>query len=164
MPYTPDAVREIVLTAAGQLFSDPQSSMSKDYINDSESSLHADYKTLLFDYCKEIAQDVFFKDELLPLWKKPMKKFKHLNGEPKNPKELSDAVIKRLNHVMDIDDCEEKVNTFVIKQMYVEDSKWVDFKMDEMNVLNDIVHSLMDKLIFDTVKNMKTNLSLKFTC
>lgn len=164
MPYTPDEVCEIVLTAAGQLFNDPQSVMSKDYTNDSDSSLHADYKTLLFDYCKEIAQDMFVEDEIVPLWKKPSKKLKHFCGRPKNPKELSDAVIKKLNLIMDIDDCEEKVNTFVIKQMYVEDGKWVDFQMDEMNVRNDVVCGLMNKLIRDTVTNMETNFCLKFMC
>lgn len=136
--------------------------MSEDYIMQSDSSLHADYKTLIFDYCKEIAQDIFIDENYIPIWKKPVQKLKQFRARPNNPKDFSDMVMNKLNQIIDIDECEEKVNKFVIKQMYEEKSKWTDFQMDEMNIQNDIVQNLMKKLVCDTITNIKTNFYLKF--
>lgn len=160
MPYTSVEVRSIVLAASAKLFNDLQSSMpSEDNI---DSDLHTGYKTLMFDYCKEIALDMFTDEENVPIWKKPMKKLRNFRARPKNPEDLTDIVIKKLNKILDIDDCEEKVDKFIVKQMYEEDSKWTDFQMDELNIQNDIVQSLMKKLISDTATNMENNFRMKF--
>ncbi|KAL4132206.1 hypothetical protein QTP88_009408 [Uroleucon formosanum] len=162
IPYTSDEVHEIVLTAANQIFNGSQSALSNDYIIDSDSIVHADYKTLIFDYCKEIALDLFIDETYLPLWKRSVKRLKHFRAKPKNPKDLSDIVIKKMNQIIDIDECEEKVNKFVVKQMHEEDSKWTDFQMDELEIQNDIVQNLMKKLVYDTISSTKTNFYLKF--
>ncbi|XP_003241790.1 centrosome-associated protein 350-like [Acyrthosiphon pisum] len=162
IPYTSDEVHEIVLTAANQVFNGSQSALSNNYIIDSDSIVHADYKTLIFDYCKEIALDLFIDDTYLPLWKRSIKRLKHFRARPKNPKDLSDIVIKKMNQIIDIDECEEKVNKFVVKQMHEEDSKWTDFQMDELEIQNDIVQNLMKKLVCDTISSTKTNFYLKF--
>jgi len=162
IPYTSDEVQEIVLTAANQLFYGSQSALSNDYIKDSDSIVHADYKTLIFDYCKEIALDLFIDETYLPLWKRSIKRLKHFRAKPKNPKDLSDIVIKKMNQIIDIDECEEKVNKFVVNQMHEEDSKWTDFQMDELEIQNDIVQNLMKKLVCDTITSTKTNFYLKF--
>lgn len=67
-----------------------------------------------------------------------------------------------MNQIIDIDECEEKVNKFVVNQMYEEDSKWTDFQMDELEIQNNIVQSLMKKLVCDTITNTKTNFYSKF--
>ncbi|VVC25630.1 Hypothetical protein CINCED_3A023348 [Cinara cedri] len=162
IPYTFDEIHKIVLIAANKLFNDPQSSMSENDIKHLGSNLHADYITLIFDYCKEIAQDTFIEENNVPIWKKPIKNLKQFRSKPKNPKDLSDMVVNKLNQILDLDECEEKVNKFVIKQMYEEKSKWIDFQMDEMDIKNDIVQNLMKKLISNTIKNIKTNFYLKF--
>lgn len=162
MPYTSDETRKIVLAASSQLFNDFDSSMSKDYILDSDSSLHINYKTLIFDYCKEIAQNTFVDNENIPVWKRPVKKLKHFRAKPKNPEDLCNVVMNKINKIVDIDECEEKVNKFVVKQLHEEGSKWTDFQMDEMDIQNDIVESLMKKLVCDTITNIKTNFYLKF--
>lgn len=162
IPYTSDEVHNIVLTAAKQIFNGSQSALSNDYIVDSDSILHADYKTLIFDYCKEIAQDLFIDETYLPLWKRSIKKLRHFRAKPQSPTDLSDVVIKKINQIIDIDECEEKVNKFVVKQMYEENSKWTDFQMDELEIQNDIVQSLIKKLVSDTINNTKTNFYLKF--
>lgn len=162
IPYTSDEVHKIILVAASQLYKNSQNSMPNDYIKKSDSSLHADYKTLIFDYCKEIAQDTFINEENVPLWKKKIVKLKHFRSCSKNPKDLSDLVVKKISQIVDIDECEEKVNKFVVKQMHEEDSNWTDFQMDELDIQNDIVQSLMKKLICDTITNIKQNFCLKF--
>jgi len=124
--------------------------------------LHADYKTLIFDYCKEISLDFFIEETNLPLWKRSIKRLKNFKARPKNAKDLSDIVIKKMNQIIDIDECEEKVNKFVVNQMYEEDSKWTDFQMDELEIQNNIVESLMKKLVCDTIINTKTNFYSKF--
>lgn len=153
---------KIVLTVASQLFNGDRLSLSNECIIDSDSDLHADYKTLIFDYCKEIVQETIIDETNVPIWKKNMKKLKHFRPRPKNPKDLTDLVIKKINKIIDIDECEEKVNKFVVKQMHEEDSKWFDFQMDEMEIQNDIVESLMKKLLIDTITNIKTSFCLKF--
>lgn len=162
MPYTSDEMFKIVLMATSQLFKDSQSSMSIDYIIDSDSNLHADYKTLIFDYCKEITQDTFISENNVPIWERSVKNLKQFRARPKNPKDLSDVVLKKMKQIIEIDECEEMVNKFVVKQMHEEDSKWTDFEMDEMFIQNDIVKSLMKKLVGDTITNIKTNFYLKF--
>lgn len=162
VPYTSDEVHKMVLTAANQVFNGSQSALLNNYIIDSDSIVHADYKTLIFDYCKEIAQDLFIDKTYLPLWKRSIKSLKQFKARPKNPKDLSDVVIKKMNQIIDIDECEEKVNKFVVKQMHEEDSKWTDFQMDELEIQNDIVENLMKKLVRDTITNTKTNFYLKF--
>lgn len=162
IPYTQDEISEIVLAAASQLFNDFQSPMAKDYILDSDSSSCANYKTLIFDYCKKIAQNTFIDDKNLPIWKRHIKKLKHFRAKPKCPRDLSNVVMKQMNQFIDIDDCEEKVNKFVIKQLHEEDSKWIDIRMDEMDVLDDIIRNLMKKLISDTIINIEKNFRLKF--
>lgn len=162
MPYTSDEIHKIVLTAANQIFNGSQSSLSNDFILDSDSALHADYKTLIFDYCKEISLDFFIEETNLPLWKRSIKRLKNFKARPKNAKDLSDIVIKKMNQIIDIDECEEKVNKFVVNQMYEEDSKWTDFQMDELEIQNNIVQSLMKKLVCDTITNTKTNFYSKF--
>ncbi|CAH1725966.1 unnamed protein product [Aphis gossypii] len=162
MPYTSDEIHKIVLTAANQIFNGSQSSLSNDFILDSDSALHADYKTLIFDYCKEISLDFFIDETNLPLWKRSIKRLKNFKARPKNAKDLSDIVIKKMNQIIDIDECEEKVNKFVVNQMYEEDSKWTDFQMDELEIQNNIVQSLMKKLVCDTITNTKTNFDSKF--
>lgn len=162
MPYTSDEMFKIVLMATSQLFKDSQSSMSIDYIIDSDSNLHADYKTLIFDYCKEITQDTFISENNVPIWERSVKNLKQFRARPKNPKNLSDVVLKKMKQIIEIDECEEMVNKFVVKQMHEEDSKWTDFEMDEMFIQNDIVKSLMKKLVGDTITNIKTNFYLKF--
>lgn len=163
IPYTPDEMYKIVLTAASQLFNnDSQLSMLKDYVIDSESNLHTDYKTLIFDYCKEVVQETLGDEKNVPIWKKNTKRLKNFRSKPENPKDLSDTVIKKMNQIIDIEECEEKVNKFVVKQMYEEDSKWFDFQMDELNIQNDIVESLMQKLLCDTITDIKTSFYLKF--
>ncbi|XP_025202491.1 centrosome-associated protein 350-like [Melanaphis sacchari] len=162
IPYTSDEVHKIVLTAANQLFNGSQNSLSNDFIIDSDSVLPADYQTLIFDYCKEIALDLFIDEINLPLWKRSIKRLKNFRARPKNPKDLSDIVIKKMNQIIDIDECEEKVNKFVVKQMHEEDSKWTDFQMDELEIQNNIVQSLMKKLVCDTIANTRTNFYLKF--
>lgn len=136
--------------------------MLNDYIIDTDSCLHTDYKTLIFDYCKEVAQETFIDEKNIPIWKKNVKKLKNFRSRPRNPEDLSDIVIKRINQIIDIDECEEKVNKFVVKQMHEEDSKWFDFQKDEMEIQNDIVESLMQKLLCDTITNIKTSFYLKF--
>lgn len=161
--YTSDEIYKIVLTAASQLFNnDSQLSLLKDYVLDSDSNLHADYKTLIFDYCKEVIQETFSDEKDVPIWKKNSKKLKNFRSRPDNPKDLTDIVIKKINQIIDFDECEEKVNKFVVKQMYEEDSKWFDFQMDELSIQNDIVESLMRKLLCDTITDIKTNFYLKF--
>lgn len=160
-PYTSDEIHKIVLSAANQIFSGSQSALSKDYIIDSDSILHADYKTLIFDYCKEIADNCTNQTNL-PLWKRSIKILKHFRARPRNPNDLSDLVIKKMNQIIDIDECEEKVNKFVVNQMHEEDSKWTDFQMDEIEIQNNIVQSLMKKLLCDAITNTKTNFYLKF--
>lgn len=162
MPYSSTEIHEIVLAAATQLFNNSQNLMSEDCINDPDSNSYDDYKTLIFDYCKEIAEDIFFVEKNVPIWIRPLKKLKHFRAKPKNPKDLCDIVIKKLSQIIDTDDCEKKVNKFVIKQMYNEDDKWTDFHMDEMNILNDIVNNLMKKMVCETITNIKTNFYLKF--
>lgn len=162
MPYTCDEIHKIVLMATNQLFKDFQSSTSKDYVIGLESSLHEDYKTLIFDYCKEITQDTFINENNAPIWERSVKNLKKFRSRPKNPKDLSDVVFKKMKQIIKIDECEEKVNKFVIKQMHEEDSKWTDFEMDEMVIQNDIVRNLMKKLISDTITNIRTNFYLKF--
>lgn len=160
MPYTSEEMHKIVLMATCQLFKDSQSSMSIDYIIDSDSSAH--YKTLIFDYCKEITQDTFISEKNAPIWERPVKNLKQFRARPNNPKDLSNVVLKKMKQIIEIDECEEKVNQFVVKQMYEEDSKWTDFEMDEMVIQNNIVHSLMKKIVDDTITNIKINFYLKF--
>jgi len=160
--YTPNEICKIVFTAASQLFNDFQNPMSEDYILDSDSSLHADYKTLIFDYCKEIAQNTFIDDNHLPIWKRHIKKLKHFRAKPKCPKDLSDVIMKQINQIIDTDVCEEKVNKFIVKQLHEEDSKWIDIRMDAMDVQEDIIQNLMKKLICDTITNIEKNFYLKF--
>lgn len=162
VPYTTDEIHEIILDAAGLLFNDPQSSLSNELIMTSESNLHVEYKTLIFDFCKEIILDAFLDDKNVPVWKRPIKKLKHFRAKPKSPEDLKDIVVKRIDQIIDIDDCEEKVNKFVAKQLHVENSKWTDFQMDEIDIKNDIVQNIMNKLISDTITNTKTNFYLKF--
>lgn len=162
IPCSSDTVKQIVQTAVNQLFNNPQSEMTNELFSDSDSCLHIDYNTLIFDYCKEISQDMFVDDENIPLWKKTIKSLKRFCPKPKNPKDLSNIIIKKLNQIIDIDECEEKVNKFVIKKMHEEDSKWADLRMDEMNIRNSIVQRLINKLIFDSVTNIKSSFYLKF--
>lgn len=162
IPYTSDEIHKIIVIAASQLYNNHQNTISNDFIEKSDSNLHVDYKTLIFDYCKEIAQDEFIDEQNVPIWERTMKKLKHFRARPKNTKDLSDVVIKKINQIIDIDECEEKVNKFVVKQMHEEDSKWIDFQMDEVDIQNDIVQSLMKKLICDTVSSVKTSFYLKF--
>lgn len=162
MPYTTDEIHEIILASAGQLFNDPQSSMPDDFVTTSESNLHVEYKTLIFDYCKEIILDSFIDDKNVPVWKRPIKKLKHFRAKPKSPEDLKDIVVKKIDQIIDIDDCELKVNKFVLKQLHLENSKWTDFQTDEIDIKNDIVKNIMKKLICDTITNTKTNFYLKF--
>lgn len=162
LPYTFDEIHTIVFKAASKLFNNPQNSLLDNYIIHSNTSFHTNYKMLIFDYCKEIAQDTFMDEKYVPIWKKPVKTLKQFQARPSNPKDLSDMVINKLNQILDIDECEKKVNKFVIKQMYEEKSKWTDFQNDEMDIQNDIVHNLIKKLICDTITNIKTNFYHKF--
>lgn len=136
--------------------------MTNEFFSDSDSCLHIDYNTLIFDYCKEISQDMFVDDEDIPLWKKTINNLKRFYPKPKNPNDLSNIIMKKLNQIIDIDEYEEKVNKFLIKQIHKEDSKWTDLKMDQMNIRNNIVQNLINKLICDTATNIKSSFYLKF--
>lgn len=162
MSYSSNEIHEIVLIATSKLFNNSQSLMSEDCISDSDSNSHDDYKTLIFDYCREIAEDTFIDESNVPVWIRPVKSLKYFRAKPKNPKDLCDMVIKKMSQIMETGDCEEKVNKFVVKQMYNEDSKWSDFHMDELNIQNDIVQNLMKKLVYETITNIKTSFCLKF--
>lgn len=162
MSYSSDAVQQIVRIAVNQLYNNLQSEMTNEYFSDSDACLHIDYSTLIFDYCKEIAQDTFVDNEDIPLWKKTIKNFKRFCSRPKNPNDLSNIIIKKLNQIIDIDECEERVNAFINKQILEEHSKWTDFQIDEINLQNNIVQSLINKLIYDTATNIKSSFYLKF--
>lgn len=162
MPCSSDTVKQIVQSAVNELFNNLQNEMINEFFSDSDSCLHIDYNTLIFDYCKEISQNMFVDDEDLPLWKKTIKNLKRFCPRPKNPNDLSNIIINKLNQIIDIDECEEKVNTFLNKQMLEEDSKWIDLRMDEMNIQNNIVQSLINKLICNTATNIKSSFYLKF--
>lgn len=162
LPYTFDEIHKIVFKAASKLFNNPQNSSSDNYIKRSYTSFHTNYKMLIFDYCKEITQETFMDEKYVPIWKNPVKTLKQFQARPSNPKDLSDMVLNKLNQILDIDECEKKVNKFVIKQMYEEKSKWTDFQNDEIDIQNNIVHNLMKKLICDTITNIKTNIFQKF--
>lgn len=160
--YTPDETYKIVLAVATQLFNDFQSPMSKDYILDTDSSSHVNYKMLIFDYCKEMAQNAFIDNNNKPIWRRHIKTLKNFRAKPKSPEDLCNIIMKQINKVLDTDNCEEKVNKFVVKQLHEEDSKWTDIRMDEMDVQDDIVQNLMKKLIRDTITNIEKNFYLKF--
>lgn len=162
MPYTSNEIREIVLAAASQLFNDSECAIPKDYIIVSDSSLQADYKTLIFDYCKEITQNIYIDDQIVPIWIRPLPTLKTFQARPKDPQHLSDIIMRHLSDIIEIDECEEKVNTFIVKQMHKEDSTWTDLQMEEMEIQNEIVQNLMKKLICNTLTNIKTNCYSKF--
>lgn len=107
-------------------------------------------------------QETVCDQKNVPIWKKNSKRLKNFRLKPENPKDLTDTVVKKINQIIDFDECEEKVNKFVVKQMYEEDSKWFDFQMDELNIENDIVENLMQKLLCDTITDIKTSFYLKF--
>ncbi|XP_050434945.1 uncharacterized protein LOC126842108 isoform X1 [Adelges cooleyi] len=163
LPYTTEEVHQLVTIATSRLIDNVNATMPEDFISKNDSKQHVDQKMFVFDYCKEIAQSVFkTNEEPIPVWMKTGLKLNKFRVTPKSAKEFHDLVVQTMDRVVDVDDSEEKVNRFVAKQMYEENSKWTDFELDEVEIKNDVVQSLMKKLICDTIENMKTTFNVKF--
>lgn len=141
MPSIPNKIHEIVLEAASHLYNKVEIPIPNNNIIDLDSRI---------DYSKEIVQNTFIDEQNVPI--RP--KLKQSRIRSANHKVLSD--------IIEVEECEENVDTFIVKQMYREDNTCTNFQIDKMELQNKIVQNLMKKLISNTITNIKTNYYSKF--
>lgn len=133
---------------------------------------------LIFDVCKEIAQDHFkqFEIEPGPAWFKLNKKASLLFQTQPNRNCLEKILKEKLKEILAFKKIECKQNIFkwnhkkrdhvdelLILESKAEESEWTNYDYDELLVKNDITNDIMNILLNETAHMMSKILSKK-TC
>ena len=146
---------------------------SESVANDDISRCKKYFKSMLFELVREIVMDVYATEPPVShSWMKPkLAKKVHYHGlRPKSVEFLNEIVEKKVMNLINLSvrpqhrsqtlkfghKRRDLVDKILIQELREEESQWVDYNNDELNVKMQLTDAIFDSLIEDTVNVLNT--------